>query len=222
TYDSMLNVALLNNCLQSFGLAFGTAIAIVIAALLLVYFVKWTHLRGFNSFARIATIGYVIPGAIIGIGMISSSQFVINFFDRAFHLDIGHLVYGSSLLLVYAYIFRFLTVAYHPIEANSLKLGKNLAESAYLLGKNQLKTLWNIELPLLRTTLTSAFLLVFIETLKELPLTLILKPYNLNTLAVTAYAYAEDERVAKAAIPALLLVGSVILVLAFVHAKQEK
>ncbi|MEM9922132.1 MAG: ABC transporter permease subunit, partial [Bacteroidota bacterium] len=179
-------------------------------------------LRGFAFLSKIATIGYVVPGAIIGIGIISSSQSIVDFFAHTFQLKVGYLFYGGSMVLVYAYVFRFLAVAYNPLEANSLKLGKNLAESAYLLGQKRFTTLVNIELPLLKTTVVSSFLLVFIDTLKELPLTLILKPYELNTLAVTAYAYADDERVAEAALPALMIIGAVGLVLFFVNYKWKK
>ncbi|MEL6864990.1 MAG: iron ABC transporter permease [Bacteroidota bacterium] len=222
TFEAMFNLELLWITLQSFGVAFSAAFLVIICAVASVYFAKWSNLRGFALFTKVATIGYVIPGAIIGIGIISSSQFIINFFDNSFGLKIGFLFYGSSVVLVYAYIFRFLAVAYNPIEANSLKLGKSLSEAAYLLRKKRLSTLFSIELPLLKATLISAFLLVFIDTLKELPLTLILKPYDLNTLAVSAYAYADDERVPEAALPALMLIGTVVLVLFFVNYKRKR
>ena len=97
-------------------------------------------------------------------------------------------------------------MGYNSIESNTLKLGRYISESSYLLRFGKLKTLLKVELPLLKTTLIGAFILVFIDVLKELPLTLILKPYNLQTLAVKSYEYAEDERVAEAALPALLLI----------------
>jgi iron(III) transport system permease protein len=92
-------------------------------------------------------------------------------------------------------------------------LGKPLAEAAYLLGDGKLRALRNIELPLLVPAMVSALFLVFVDTLKELPLTLILKPYDLNTLSIAAYTYAEDEQLAKAAPPALLLILLVAIVL---------
>ncbi|MEM8887202.1 MAG: iron ABC transporter permease [Bacteroidota bacterium] len=222
TFEKMFNLELLWISFQSFGISIITAALILISALSLIYFSKWSFLKSSNFFPKIATIGYVVPGAIIGIGIIGSSQFIIDFFYQNFQLKIGFLFYGSSIILVYAYIFRFLAVAYNPIEANALKLGNQLAESAYLLGEKRLPTLLKIELPFLKTTLVSAFLLVFIETLKELPLTLILKPYELQTLAVTAYAYAEDERVSEAALPALMLIATVGLVMFFVNYKRNK
>ena len=108
------------------------------------------------------------------------------------------------------------------MESNSLKLGKSLSESSYLLGIGKFKTLVRIEFPLLRNSLISAFLLVFIDILKELPLTLILKPYNLQTLAVKAYEYADDEQVAEAALPALALILVIGLLITALNFGDEK
>lgn len=222
TFDSMFNVELFWIALKSLSVALSAAFFIVTTALVLIYFSRWNQLKEIHFFKKIAIIGYVIPGAIIGIGIIRSSQSIIDFFSENFHLNIGYLFYGSSIILIYAYIFRFLAVAFNPLESNSLKLGKHLSESSYLLGKSNLKTLFKIEFPLLKNAITSAFLLVFIDVLKELPLTLILKPYNLQTLAVTAYAYADDERVAEAALPALLLIVIIILVLFLLNFGEKK
>ena len=222
TFDKMLNIELFWIAAQSFGISALAAILVVVFALMLVYFNRWNNLKGFSFFPKIATIGYVIPGAIIGIGIISSRQVIVDFFYNSLDLKIGFLIYGSILILIYAYIFRFLAVAYNPIEANSLKIGKNLSESSYLLGEKRLRTLFHIELPLLKTTLISALLLVFIDTLKELPLTLILKPYDIQTLAIEAYNYADDEQVAMAALPALVLVIIVSIVMWLVNFLSKK
>ena len=131
---------------------------------------------------------------------------ILDLFSFQFDFEIGHLVYNSILVLIYAYLFRFIAVAYNSIEGNTLKIGNNLSESSYLLGYGKIKTFFKIDFPLLRSALLSSFILVLIDVMKELPLTLILKPYNLSTLAVRAYEYAEDERVAEAALPALFLI----------------
>ncbi|MEM8897126.1 MAG: iron ABC transporter permease [Bacteroidota bacterium] len=212
TYEKMFTSALWEIAIQSFGIAFSAATIILLVSLVMIYFSNWSKIKEFHLFKRLATIGYVIPGAIIGIGIIRSSQSIIDFFSTTFDLRIGFLFYGSSVILVYAYLFRFLAVAFNPLEANSLKVGKKLGESSWLLGLSKLKTLIRIELPLLRSSVISAFILVFIDVMKELPLTLILKPYNVQTLAVKAYEYADDERVAEASWPALVLI-SVIVVL---------
>lgn len=222
TINTMLNIQIMTIALQSLFVSSIAAFFIVAVAVMLVYFSRWNHLKYLNFFKRLATIGYVVPGAIIGIGIIRSSQGIINFFSDYLSLNIGFLFYGSSVVLIYAYIFRFLAVSYNPIDANSLKFGKYLSESSYLLTSSKIKTLFKIELPLLRFTLVSSFLLVFVDILKELPLTLILKPYKLQTLATTSYQYADDERLAEAAIPALLLIAIISVMMIFVSNWNKK
>jgi iron(III) transport system permease protein len=206
TFDSIFNNDLIILGLESLSLGLSTALLVVFLACLLIYLSKWNYLKRFNIFSKIATLGYVIPGAIIGVGIIRTSKSLTDLFSFQFDFEIGHLVYNSILVLIYAYLFRFIAVAYNSIEGNTLKIGNNLSESSYLLGYGKIKTFFKIDFPLLRSALLSSFILVLIDVMKELPLTLILKPYNLSTLAVRAYEYAEDERVAEAALPALLLI----------------
>ena len=123
---------------------------------------------------------------------------------------------------MYAYLFRFLAVAFNPLEANSLKVGKKLGESSWLLGQSMLKTIIKIELPLLKSSLISAFILVFIDVMKELPLTLIFKPYNVQTLAVKAYEYADDERVAEASWPALVLISVIVVLILLLDSGDKR
>lgn len=217
TYKQVFSDELLTITLQSFGIGLVTSFFVLLFALALVYFNRWNQIKPLQFFKKIATIGYVIPGTIIGIGIIRSSQEIIHFFDDAFQLKIGFLFYSSIVVLVYAYLFRFLAVAFNPIEANSLKTGKHLSEASALLGAGKLRSLFQVELPLLRPTIIGAFLLVMIDVLKELPLTLLLKPYHVQTLAVKAYTYADDERVNEAALPALLLILIIIVTMLLVE-----
>lgn len=222
TFDSVFNIELFWIVYQSLSLALSVTFFILIVALSLIFFSKWNYLKSIHVFKKLATIGYVIPGAIIGIGIIRSSQTVIDFFDDKFHLEVGYLFYGSSAVLIYALVFRFLAVAYNPLEANSLKLGKSLSEASYLLGRSKISTFIKVEFPLLRNAMMGTILIVLIDILKELPLTLILKPYHLQTLAVKAYAYADDERVAEAALPSLILIitiGGIMLLTNFINIK---
>lgn len=191
---------------QSVFVAVIASLITVSVTVMLVYFPKWSPLKSLKPLVKLSTVGYIIPGAVIGITLVASSGFFVQTFDDMFGLEIGYLIYSGLLLLLFAYLFRFLAVAYNPIEAHSLRVGTNLAESAYMLGKSRIRTLFTIELPLLKSSLMSGFLIVFIDVMKELPLTLLLKPYQLQTLAIKAYEYADDERVSEAAIPSLILI----------------
>tara|TARA_B110000027_G_scaffold133252_1_gene161262 strand:- start:1557 stop:2573 length:1017 start_codon:yes stop_codon:yes gene_type:complete len=216
TFDSMFNSDLISLASQSLMLGLSTAMIVVFLALLLIYLSKWNYFKPLNVFSKVATLGYVIPGAIIGVGIIRTSKSLTDLFSFQYDIEIGHLIYNSLLVLIYAYVFRFIAVAFNSIEGNTLKLNENLSESSYLLGYGKIKTFFKIDFPLLKNALLSSFILVLIDVMKELPLTLILKPYDISTLAVRAYEYAEDERVGEAALPALFLIfliGSMISIL---------
>ena len=215
TFESMFNSELLNIGIQTLFLGLSTSIIIVFLATSLIYLSKWNYLKQLNVISKLATLGYVIPGAIIGIGVIKSSHSITEYFSTYHNIKIGYIIYNSILVLIYAYVFRFISVAFNSIESNTLKLSKSLSESSNLLGFGKIKTFFKIDFPLIKNALLTSFILVFIDVIKELPLTLILKPYNLSTLAIKAYEYAEDERVAEAALPALFLIfiiGSMISV----------
>ncbi|MEM6398368.1 MAG: iron ABC transporter permease [Bacteroidota bacterium] len=195
--------------LQSFSLAAVAGILTVIMSVALLYFSRWNRLPIIKKLPNVSTVGYAIPGAMIGIALFSGGRQLVDFAAESFDWRIGYLIYGGIPILLYAYVFRFLAVAYYPIEATRLRIGTQLAEAAYTLGDKKLKALRRVELPILKPALWAGFLLVFIDTLKELPLTLILKPYDVNTLAIVAYTYADEEQMTKAALPALMLVSLV-------------
>jgi len=215
TFESIFNSELLNIGIQTLFLGLSTSIITVFLATSLIYLSKWNYLKQLNITSKLATLGYVIPGAIIGIGVIKSSHSITEYFSTYHNIKIGYIIYNSILVLIYAYVFRFIAVAFNSIESNTLKLSKSLSEASNLLGFGKIKTFFKIDFPLIKNALLTSFILVFIDVIKELPLTLILKPYNLSTLAIKAYEYAEDERVAEAALPALFLIfiiGSMISV----------
>ncbi|MEO1626801.1 MAG: ABC transporter permease subunit, partial [Bacteroidota bacterium] len=214
TIGDQWSKALLWTSLQSFGLASTVAVLALICSFCLIYYSRWSRSRLTRVYPRLVSIGYVMPGAIIGIGIIGALQWLVDFFASGLDWKIGAYVYNSLFILLYAYLFRFLAVAYGPIEAENIRIGRQLAESSSLLGKKPLSTLFNIDIPLLTQSALSAFALVFIDAMKELPLTLLLKPYDVQTLSMTAYQYADDELVQQAGLPALLLISVVGLLLA--------
>jgi iron(III) transport system permease protein len=215
TFDSVASKDFFITALQSLGIAFIAALLTTFFALISLYFPKWNRLSVLKKSSRIAVLGYAIPGAIIAIGvmipLLSVDKWLISVFKIYYNLDIGFVINGTILLLLYAYSIRFLAVAFNPIEAGQLKLKKSLTEVSQLLGKGKLESFLNIELPLLKFSITGAFILVFVDIMKELPLTLILKPYNLNTLAVKAYEYASDELIMEAALPSLCIIATGII-----------
>ncbi len=149
---------------------------------------------------RSISIGYTIPGAIIAIGVLLLSSGI----DHA--IGQGLLLTGSFGMLIFAYTVRFSGVAYQPLQAEAEKRNGKLFEAAQSLGKSPWSVLKKVYLPVSTNGILLAATLVFIDITKELPLTLILRPFNFSTFATKAFEYADDELLSKAALPALSIV----------------
>lgn len=196
------------NSLVLANLAATLAVAI---ALLLAYGLRLsaTPVMGFAT--RIASMGYAIPGSVIAVGVLIPVGWLDNSIDAWARVNLGVstglLLSGSIIALVFAYLVRFLAVSFSTIEASLTKIKPNLDEAARSLGCGASETLMKIHTPLMWGSLISAAMLVFVDVMKELPATLVMRPFNFDTLAVQVYRLASDERLTEAAAPALLLVA---------------
>lgn len=220
TASTVFNLDFLMISLQSFGIAITSAGITVFFALLLIYFSKWSTLRSIRSVARVGILGYAIPGAVIAIGIMIPTLALDKWLIRIlgnFGIDSGLLINGTLIALLYAYAVRFLAVAYNPIDSTALKVDNSIPDSSKVLGVGNLKTFFKIEFPLIKTGVFSAVILVFIDVMKELPLTLILKPYHIDTLAVKAFEYASDEMVMEASIPSLFIIFTAMIPVIFLN-----
>ncbi len=221
TYDNVFSSSFLILSFQSFGIAFLTALITVTVAIALIYFSKWSRSNSLKNIAKLGVLGYAIPGAVVAIGIMIPTIFIdtwlIKIVEALFQIQPGLIISGTLIALIYAYVVRFLAVAFNPIEATALKVSDSIPDSSRILGVGNIKTFFKIDFPLIKTGILSAFILVFTDVIKELPLTLILKPFQVNTLAVKAYEYASDEMVMKAAIPSLLIILTVMLPIIFLN-----
>ncbi|MBI5166014.1 MAG: iron ABC transporter permease [Magnetospirillum sp.] len=187
------------------------AVAGVVAALValpLTYAQRLRPTRLVKACVRVAGLGYAVPGSVIAVGTLVP----LTAIDRS----LGALVLtGTIVALVYAYLVRFLAVSANAVEASLGKVTPSMEAAARTLGETALGTLRRVHLPLVRTSLLSAVLLVFVDVMKELPATLIMRPFNFDTLATRTFTLASDERLADAAAPALaiMLVGLLPVVL---------
>ena len=197
--------------LNSFSLALTAALLAVMGALLIGYAARLSPTPLLRLASKVSVLGYSIPGAVVAVGVFTAfvgmDRRLNGFMTAAFDTPTGLLLSGGLVALIFAYVVRFLAVALNPIESGFKRLCGNLDETSRSLGVSPLKTLWKVDLPLLRGTLISAGLLVFVDVLKELPLTLILRPFNFNTLATRAFQLATDEQLARSAVPALLIIA---------------
>jgi len=214
--------------LNSFGLAVTSAVLAVMAALLIVYATRLSPTPILRLASRASSLGYSIPGAVIAVGVMIPFLWVdrrlMGILQGITGTPVGLILTGTVAALVFAYVVRFLAVALNPTDSGFERICGNLDETSRSLGMPPLRTLWKVDLPLLRGTLVSAGLLVFVDVLKELPLTLILRPFDFDTLATRAFQLASDEQVARSALPALLIivVGMVpVIILSRIIARQR-
>lgn len=159
---------------------------------------------------RLAAMGYAIPGTIIAVGVLVPFAAFDNALDgwlrATFGISSGLLLTGSIAALVFAYLVRFLAVALNTVEAGLGKIRPSMDDAARALGVRPLSTLGRVHAPMMWPSLLTAGLVVFVDVMKELPATLVMRPFNFDTLAVQAHNFAADERLTEAATPALTIV----------------
>ncbi|MDZ7809754.1 MAG: hypothetical protein U5L11_05800 [Arhodomonas sp.] len=155
--------------------------------------------------------GYAIPGSVIAVGILIPFAWLddqINSLSRA-HYDtfIGPVLSGSAFILVYAYVVRFLAVSFNTVEASLGEVTPAMDAAARTLGETAGGTLRRVHTPIMRSSLLAAGILVFVDVMKELPATIILRPFDFDTLAVRAHNLASDERLAESATASLAIVA---------------
>lgn len=195
--------------LNSLSLAGVSATLAVGVALLLAHGVRthtaqgW-HRRFTHGVAQLAALGYAVPGAVIVVGLLLPVGWLQAVAPDS---SAGYWLTATVLGLVWAYLVRFVAVALQSVQSGYARIPGSLDESARMLGSTGLALAWRVHWPLLRRSTAAAALLVFVDVMKELPATLVLRPFNTDTLAVMAYQLARDERLGEAALPALALVA---------------
>jgi iron(III) transport system permease protein len=213
-YDARYPAFLLN----TLALAAVTAIVAVAAALVLAYALRLSRNRGVSLFARLANMGYALPGSVIAVGVLMPLAFLDHILDhfmrRAFGVSSGLLVTGSMGGLVFAYLVRFLAVSSQTVEASLVKITPSMDMAARSLGHSAGGVLRHVHLPLLRSSLCCAAILVFVDVMKEMPATLLLRPFGYDTLAVRVWQFTSESMWEAAALPALTIVaGGIVPVL---------
>ena len=179
---------------NSLSVSFVTALISVLLAIFFAYSVRLnSRLTWVN---RLLGFGYALPGAVLAIGVLS----FLEIFQLAWWVS------ASILILIYAYLVRFLSSSLQSVEAGLSRITPSMDGSAALLGLSQVQILRRVHIPLLKRSLLTAGLFVFVDVMKELPATLLLRPFNFDTLAVATYQLAADERLAELALPSLTIV----------------
>ena len=219
--EGALSSGFLSAARNTLLLAIIAAAVAVAVALTLGYARRVAGTRFIRSAGRIAALGYAVPGTVLAIGLLiplaGIDNHVDGFMRSTFGVSTGLLLSGSLFAITLAYVIRFLAVALAPIEAGLDRVSPNLDAAARTLGESALSVLWRVHLPLLMAPLGAAALLVFVDCMKELPATLLLRPFNFETLATHVYSLASIEQLEQASLGALTIVLAGLVPVLLLH-----
>jgi iron(III) transport system permease protein len=209
--DTQFGTRFLMLARNSFTLAGLTALIAVILAVLLAYSARLSKTYLAQGLNRLVGLGYAVPGTVIAVGVLIPVTRLDNWlsgqWESAFGSNPGLLLTGGIAALIYAYLVRFLAVALQTVDASLSKITPSMDDAARCLGLGQSASLRRVHVPILRGSLFTAGLLVFVDVMKELPATLVMRPFNFDTLATQAYTLAADERLTEASTASLAIVA---------------
>jgi iron(III) transport system permease protein len=209
TFEKVASAQFLQLIFNSLYVSFIAAALIIAIALVIGNFTRLTDSPWAKAVSRITVLGYSIPGAVIAIGVLTFFLWLdrqLKFVYTAIGIDVPIILSLSIIMLICAYISRFLAIGFNPIDAGFDKIGRSFTEASQLLGTPVTRTFFKVDLPMIKGAVFGGFTLAFIEVMKELPLTLILQPFNFYTLATKAFQYANDEAVHEAALASMLII----------------
>jgi len=218
-FDVSLNGGYFDAAIHSVTLAGIAAAAAVAIGVFMAYALRLQRSRMLRSLAWVASLGYGMPGAILAVGAVIPVAWFDNqvdaFMTETFGISTGLLLSGTIFAVIMGYVVRFLVLSFGTIEAGLSKVTRNMDDAARSLGHGPLVVLRRVHLPMLRASMMTAGLLVFVDCMKELPMTLLLRPFNYETLSTFVYQFAKDELLEESALGALTIVavgiGPVIL-----------
>ncbi len=209
-FDVSWSTEFVSYATNSFTLSAAAAIITLILGTLLAYSKRMNKHPITDAAIRISSLGYAVPGAVLAIGIIIPFAWFDNqldaFMRATFGISTGLILSGTAFAVLFAYLVRFLAVASGSIESSLEKVTPNMDMASRSLGHSYLSTLTRIHLPIIRRGALTAMLVVFVDCMKELPATLILRPFNFETLATQVYQFASDELLEQSALSALVIV----------------
>ena len=204
-YIQDINILKINlNTLSLVGLA---SLIIVLVSLFINYGSRVSKSKILSYLTNFSVSGYAIPGIILAVAFITFFSNMSDFFSEIFNLPSTKSIFiGSIFGLLLAYFIRFFSLSFNGIKSSYEKINNSIDESAYLLGYSKTKTFLKIHVPYLKTSMVLIILLISLEVIKELPMTMILRPFNFETFATQAYVYASQDLLEAAALPSLFLI----------------
>jgi len=210
-FKESLNDDLINYTINSLWLAFLVAILALLVALIVNFYQRLTPGFGAKLSIRLSSLGYAVPGTVVAIGVLipltSIDLWINDLLEHWGVAPVGLILSGSLVILVLGYLVRFSAIAVGSIDSSLVQVSPSLDMASRTLGNGPVKTLWRVNIPLIKKGMLTAFILVFIESMKELPTALLLRPFNFETLATYVYQFVSDEMIEPAALPALMIIA---------------
>ncbi len=189
---------------HSLSLGGGAALMTVAAVLILVYSQRLRPTRMIRVFVRISTLGYALPGSVLAVGIFIPFAWLDH--QTMTYLDLPFMLKGTVAAMLLAYLVRFLAVAYHPVQSVIKRISQHIDESAQNLGCSGIEMLRRVHLPMMRSGVLTALVLVFVDVMKEMPITLMMRPFGWDTLAIRIYEMTSEGEWERAALPAIAIV----------------
>ncbi len=214
-FDEAASPAVLGHALNSIMLASLAAVLAVGIGIFMAYGVRLYGGKLLKTMTRLASMGYAVPGSVLAVGVIVSLSTLDNnidaFMRATFGFSTGLIFSGTIAAVTFGYLVRFLALSFGTVEASLGKITPNMDGAARTLGHGPFSTLRRVHIPLMKTSVLTAGLLVFVDVMKELPMTVILRPFNFQTLATFVHQWASDEQLGQASLAALAIVVSGIV-----------
>ncbi len=202
-----------------------SASMIIIFALIVGNFSRLVHGKIAKAMPKLTILGYSIPGAVIAVAVVTTfialDQKLAPLYQMM-GISTTLVLSVSLVMLIVAYIIRFFAIGYNSIESGYDKIGTDFRDASRLLGMGLTKTFFKVDIPMMKGAIISGFILVFIDILKEIPLTLILRPFNFDTLSTKAFQYASDEKIMEASQASLLIIALSAISIFVFHKLLEK
>ncbi len=205
-YDFGDNFEFLKTMSNSFILSSLSAVTTTIFGIFLGYGQRIRKNKFIRGLIRFCSIGYAIPGSVLAVGVIIFFGKIDEFLNFIFEVTGEISLSGTLIIIIYAYSVRFLALSFGSIESSLSKVTPNMDAASRTLGMNSRKTLFKVHIPIIQKGVLASAILVFVDCMKELPMTLILRPFNFETLSTNVYQFASDELFAESALTALAIV----------------
>ena len=208
--NGFLSDNIVQSAFNSFSLGAAAGIVIIGIALILAYGKRLEPGKTVSSMVRVATSGYAIPGSVVAVGILIPLSWLDhglnNIFSGLFGITLGLILTGSLVGIMFAYVVRFLTMGFNSINSSLERITPSMDMAGRILGENRFGVLRRVHLSLLKPGLITGFILVFIEVMKEMPATLLMRPFGFETLATRIWQLTSESLAEEAALPSIIIV----------------